>query len=155
VPGSFGQFASQRFGGDDIVALGQLSSMPALGPFIITANEVCRFDESPPQVAIAALAVVVSFLLSVTGLCCRHRAAVAGKILRAREARDVCGFKYDRHGQDFSDAGNAQQLAVMGPFSGHLEHMILHAQNAAAEGIDVSFLDIGSELFGRILELGN
>jgi hypothetical protein len=51
----------------------------------------------------------------------------------------------DRHGQDFSDAGNAEQLRVMRPFAGDLEGMILHAQNAVGEAIDVTFLDIYGE----------
>jgi hypothetical protein len=38
VPGGLGQFASQRFARDDIAGLGQLSVVPALGAFIVTAN---------------------------------------------------------------------------------------------------------------------
>jgi hypothetical protein len=44
VPGSLSQFASQRFGRDDIAGFGQLSGMPALGAFIVTA-----IDEGEPQ----------------------------------------------------------------------------------------------------------
>ena len=67
VPGGLGQLASERFGGDDRVAFGQLASMPAFGPLIITANHVGRFNKGPGQVAITTLAVVVGFLLAVAG----------------------------------------------------------------------------------------
>jgi len=42
----------------------------------------------------------------------------------------------------------------MRPFAGDLEHMILDAQDAASESIDVGLLDINGKLFCRILEVG-
>ena len=65
MPGSLGQFAGQRLGGDDRIGLFGLAVVETPAALVITAGKVRCFHKRPSQVAVAAFAVVLAFLLAV------------------------------------------------------------------------------------------
>ncbi len=152
IPDGFGYLAAQRLLRDDGVGFRCLAVVPALRPRVVTPDEVGRFDEGPCQVAVAALAVVLTLLLPVAGSRGFDHAAVAGKVFWTREAADVADLQHDRHGQDLSDARDAAELREAGQRAGAGQHVLLDSCDASPECVDVRLLDLGGHLFGRVVE---
>jgi hypothetical protein len=80
MPGSLGQLARQRFGGDHFAGLSRFTIKPPSTPPIESPGKVSRFHKGPRQISVAAFAVVVAFLLIVARARRIHGAAIAGKV---------------------------------------------------------------------------
>ena len=107
VPGGFGQFAGQRLGRDDRAGFGRLAIKPAAAMVVVLFGKIGRFQKGPGQIAVAAFAIVIAFLLVVGHAPGIHRAAIAGKLPWCFEAADLAHLHGDGHAQDATHSGQA------------------------------------------------
>src|SRR5215469_173452 len=95
-----------------------------------------RLHEGPGEIAIAALAVRLTFLLPVAEPLTVDTSAVGGKLADAGEAADVTHFQSDGHGQDRPDAGDGLKHPKLRRWINALEQELLQPLDLHRERID-------------------
>ena len=152
VPRRFGQFAGQRFGGDDRVGLLLLPVVEAPALVVVAAGKVRGFHKGPGQVGVPAFAVVLAFLFAVARAQAFHAATIAGEVSRVGEAFGVARLKGDGQSQDLSDAGQFLEALIGAPLPGDVQHVGFDLMDGLGQMAHEFDLGAAQELIRRIGE---
>lgn len=107
------QLVCQRLGSDDVVGLGFLAVMEALGLGAKAPGEVRRLDEGPGEILVAVLDVAFAFLLAIAGEHAVDAARVGRKVADVGKPIDRTGLQNNDGRERLADARHAGQQAVL------------------------------------------